>query len=243
MYRVRLLERADLAACMALKDEAGWNQTEQDWLELFERAPQGCFGIDAGGALAGTATVVCYGTDLAWIGMVLTASRFRRRGIATALVEHALAYAQARCIAWTKLDATPLGRPLYSRLGFEDECAVERWLRPGAPARTFQSESLNVDAGFARGRAGSQAAYFGPCQADSPQAARHLLEWFLNAHRGEAIFWDLLPDNAAAMDLATGYGFTRVRQLVRMARRMRCDAPPLPTDKQRIYAIAGFEWG
>ena len=243
MYSVRLLERADLAACMELKDEAGWNQTEQDWLDLFEQAPQGCFGIDVDGALAGTATVVCYETDLAWVGMVLTASRFRRRGIATALVEHALAYAEARRIAWVKLDATPMGRPLYSRLGFEDECAIERWLRPGAPARSFPSESLDIGAGFARGRAGSQAAYFGPCQAGSPQAARDLLEWFLDGHRGEAIYWDLLPHNAAAVDLACRHGFTRVRELVRMARRMRSDAPPLATDTHRTYAIAGFEWG
>jgi len=228
---------------MALKQEAGWNQTEQDWLKLFEFAPDSCFGIEIGGTLAATTTAVCYGTDLAWIGMVLTAVRFRRQGLASALMGHMLDYLARHPVDWIKLDATEIGRPVYQRFGFEDECAVERWLKPGTPATFFAAQSRDLRGSFARGRPGSQAAYFGPCNAASPQAAHELLEWFLGLHRGEAIYWDIVPANVAAVDLAHAHGFSPVRKLVRMTLRGRPGASPRPTDIERTYAIAGFEWG
>lgn len=227
---------------MTLKEEAGWNQTEEDWLKLFEFAPEGCFGIDVDGSLAATATVVCYGTELAWIGMVLTAERFRRRGLAAALMQHALDHAARRGVDWIKLDATEMGQPLYRRFGFGNECRVERWLRAGSPATPFREQSRELDRGFARGRAGAHAAYFGPCRASSAGTARDLLEWFLCLHPDEAIYWDILPDNAAAVELAQAHEFVPARRLMRMARG-RPGAAPRPTDIARTYAIAGFEWG
>jgi hypothetical protein len=40
-----------------------------------------------------------------------------------------------------KLDATPLGKPLYAKLGFVDEYEIERWIlkRPPAVSRTARS--------------------------------------------------------------------------------------------------------
>jgi GNAT superfamily N-acetyltransferase len=228
---------------MTLKEEAGWNQTEQDWVKLLERAPEGCFGVDIDGKLAATTTAVCYGAELAWIGMVLTARQFRGQGIAGALLRHAIEDLAGRGVDWIKLDATEMGRPVYQRLGFEDECVIERWSRPGTPARNFPEEQRESDGGMAGGRPGSQAAYFGPCIADSPDAARDLLEWFLALHNGEAIYWDLFPSNASAVELARADGFTPLRRLTRMARRGRPGIPARPTDVNRTYAITGFEWG
>jgi GNAT superfamily N-acetyltransferase len=228
---------------MALKEEAGWNQTEQDWLKLFESAPDSCFGIDIDGTLAATTTLVCYGSDLAWVGMVLTAARFRRQGLASALMQHALDFLARKPVDWIKLDATEMGQAVYRHFGFEIECAIERWLKPGTPATFFAEQSRELGSSFARGRHGAKAAYFGPCNAESPEAAQDLLEWFINLHPGEAIYWDILPANAAAVDLARAHGFTPVRKLVRMARRGRPGATPRPTDIEHTYAIAGFEWG
>jgi GNAT superfamily N-acetyltransferase len=228
---------------MALKEEAGWNQSEQDWLNLFDFAPQGCFGIDIAGALAATTTVVSYGTDLAWIGMVLTDARYRRQGLASALMNHSLDYLARNPVDWIKLDATEMGQPFYRRFGFEDECAIERWLKPGTPAIFFNEQSRELGDSFARGRPGSKAAYFGPCNATSPESARELLEWFVQMHPGEAIYQDIFPANMAAVHLARAQGFRPVRQLMRMALRGRRGAAPRPTDIARTYAIAGFEWG
>jgi hypothetical protein len=97
--------------------------------------------------------------------------------------------------------------------------------------------------GFAMGRAGSQAAYFGPCVSRASETARELLEWFLNRHPGEAVFWDLLPGNRQALRLAEEFGFERRRQLVRMVRRGAARSKNFPHDDSYVYAIAGFEYG
>ena len=131
MNTVRRLTSADIPAAMRLKDAVGWNQTALDWKNVLALAPEGCFGIDEGGRLAATTTGVCFGKELAWIGMVITDPNYRGRGLAKRLMEHALYHLRGRGVEWIKLDGTDMGRPLYQQLGFRDEGAIERWLRPG----------------------------------------------------------------------------------------------------------------
>jgi len=130
----RTLTGEDLPAIMTLKNAAGWNQTEQDWLNVIRLSRGGCFGIECDGTVVATTTAVCYADRLAWIGMVLTHPDYRGRGFARQLMERALDWVEAKGTAWIKLDATDMGRPLYSRLGFQDECPIERWSRPPGPA-------------------------------------------------------------------------------------------------------------
>lgn len=163
--QLRLMTPADLDFADSLRALAGWNQTRTDWLRLLAHEPQGCFIAEWDGAVAGTATTTCYGTeptirrsrrreeadlttarsirlltsaatragencDLAWIGMVLVHPDFRRRGIGAALLQRCLDYLSGRGIRCVKLDATPLGRPVYERLGFQSEWALARWEHP-----------------------------------------------------------------------------------------------------------------
>src|SRR5579862_3873502 len=92
MWSVRLLEQRHIPQALGLSEAAGWNQTAADWERLLALAPHGCFGIEMDGILAATTTAICYGQDLAWIGMVLTASEYRRRALARTLLHHALGY-------------------------------------------------------------------------------------------------------------------------------------------------------
>src|ERR1700694_4643986 len=114
---------------MRLKEAAGWNQTPGDWRNVMTLAPDGCFGMDCDGALRATATAVCYGRELAWIGMVLTDPAFRGRGLARNLMEHALDYLRGRGVGWVKLDATDMGHVLYERLGVRGGSGIERRCR------------------------------------------------------------------------------------------------------------------
>jgi len=129
---VRRLCKGDLAAAVELSALAGWNQTADDWCMLMDLAPQGCFGIESDGALVATTTLLCYGQQLAWIGMVLTKPDYRGRGFAHTLVTHALHAADSMGVKTVKLDATDQGQHLYERLGFEAEGSIERWSRPGS---------------------------------------------------------------------------------------------------------------
>src|ERR671927_1874790 len=113
---IRLLGVADLPAAMRLKESAGWNQTEADWLRLLSLEPRGCFAATAeGGRLVGTVTTTTYGGELAWVGMVLVDPSLRRRGIASRLMGAALSYLDGEGIETVKLDATPDGRHVYER--------------------------------------------------------------------------------------------------------------------------------
>ena len=97
--------------------------------------------------------------------------------------------------------------------------------------------------GYAMARAGSQAAYFGPCVSRGPEGARELLAWFLGRHPGEPVCWDLLPANTEAVRLARASGFAPLRRLVRMVRPGIPGAPPLTHNDSQVFAIAGFEYG
>ena len=128
---LRKLTTADISGALALSTEAGWNQTADDWRMLIELSPQGCIAIEVEGEVVSTATLTCYGTKLAWIGMVLTRIKYRGRGFAMRLLKECLGLADELGIESVKLDATNLGQPLYEKLGFRAEQAVERWWRAG----------------------------------------------------------------------------------------------------------------
>ena len=129
MESIRELTIGDLEALVSLSSEAGWNQSARDWGRLLELEPHGCLGIEAEGRLAATATVVAYGRELAWVGMVLTHPGFRGRGFGSAITARAVEIARARGALTVKLDATDMGKPIYERLGFRDEQPIERYQR------------------------------------------------------------------------------------------------------------------
>jgi len=268
---LRLVVREDVPAAMRLKDAAGWNQTERDWEVFLELQPDGCWGIFSSGQLAATSAFYCYGRELAWIGMVLTAPEARRRGYARRLMQHCLEELERRGVSCVKLDATDMGRSLYRALGFEDEQPVARWEGVAQPATAREASAFAYDpaldraafgacrsrllhalarfeaaakpgVGYVMGRPGTKAAYLGPCVSRSPAGARELLEWYLARHAGERVFWDLLPRNQSALALARAFGFTPVRQLTRMVLGGGHARGP-ERDDSLVYALAGFEYG
>jgi GNAT superfamily N-acetyltransferase len=128
---MRALDVGDLPAALALCRDAGWNQTIDDWKLFLKLSPTTCRAGCLDGRLAGTVTVLPYG-PFAWIGMVLVDRRSRGQGIGTALLDHALELIGADGTA--RLDATPLGRPLYERLGFSADGELTRYQCDAFPA-------------------------------------------------------------------------------------------------------------
>ena len=267
--RIRLLTAVDVPAALELSTLAEWNQTADDWHMLLHLAPNGCFAIEVNQRIVATATLLCYGNRLGWIGMVLTHPDFRHRGYAKRLFAHVLAAANALGMRTLKLDATEEGRPLYESYGFRQEQAIERWYRPaGERATTVISEfdlprMLELDgpafgadrselltnlasrgtaiangAGFALTRAGRSASYLGPCVAQESASARELIKHAVYHSTGKGWYWDLLPSNRNAVNLATELGFSPQRRLTRMFR-----GDEFRGEDDLVYAIAGFELG
>jgi predicted GNAT family N-acyltransferase len=141
---LRLLRPADLPGAVELSRLANWNQTIDDWEMLLRLDPHGCFAIEVDGQIVATATLLCYGKRLAWIGMVLTRPEYRRRGFAKRLMQTALERASDLEIESIKLDATADGQPLYEKLGFRMEQVIERWLRDGQSTNKLTQPALRA---------------------------------------------------------------------------------------------------
>ncbi len=124
---LRKMTPADFSFADSLRALAGWNQTIEDWKRLLALSPDGCFIAQWNGTPAGTATTICYGQDLAWIGMVLVQPDFRGRGIGRALLTCCLDHLRSGESECIKLDATLQGKLLYERLGFQKEWHLTRW--------------------------------------------------------------------------------------------------------------------
>jgi ribosomal protein S18 acetylase RimI-like enzyme len=122
---------------MRLKEQAGWNQTEADWRRCLQLQPDGCFVAEREGVAVGTVTTCIFG-PIAWIAMVLVDAAVRGQGIGRTLLDRALAFLDGRGVSTVRLDATPLGRPLYEKRGFVEEYTLTRFegVAPlvGAPA-------------------------------------------------------------------------------------------------------------
>jgi GNAT superfamily N-acetyltransferase len=154
--RLRLMTSDDIPFADSLRTIAGWNQTQKDWQRFLDHEPEGCFIAESDGTPAGTATTTSYGTDVAWIGMVLVHPDSRRHGIGRALLERCLEYLQQRGVRCIKLDATPTGKKLYDTLGFLDEWTLTRWETGGLPAKEVSPISQaqiwrNIDTNLVEG--------------------------------------------------------------------------------------------
>lgn len=135
-FALRPLHPADVPDGMRLKHLAGWNQTEQDWAMLLAAGGDGCLAMVHQGRVVGTVTTTPYGAT-AWIGMVLVDPAHRGMGLATRLMEGAMAHLAH--VPSVRLDATDAGRLVYARMGFRDACTLSRLVCPAVPHQATAS--------------------------------------------------------------------------------------------------------
>lgn len=131
------MQEADASAGVALSDEAGWDQTAEDW-SLMIRLGSAFAVAGSEGRLVATALALPYPPAFGWVSMVLVHGPYRRRGLATRLLKRSISELRDRDLV-PFLDATPDGRPVYERLGFRPIEALTRWRGPGGgrAASTF----------------------------------------------------------------------------------------------------------
>jgi GNAT superfamily N-acetyltransferase len=268
MPTLRRLTILDIPSAVNLSTLAGWNQTVADWNTLLRLQPDGCLGVECEGVVVATTTLICYGDQLAWLGMVLTHPSHRKQGFARRLVASAIRMAEQQRIRSVKLDATDLGLPLYESLGFRKEQLIERWrlpagvggvLRSGASTGTPDYELDREAFGADRRRLlemlaesmAPQIASDGFALARPGVGASYLGPCVARSPEsarfliegcllmhGAEWFWDLFPANIAAAAIAKDLGFRRTRTLTRMVKGQETEGC-----EQMIYAAGGFELG
>ena len=124
--RLRVMTGRDIPAGLRLNTLAGWNQTAVDWHRFLDLSPDGCFVMEHDTKVVGTATTISYEKRFAWIAMVLVDPEYRKQGIGTQLLTKTVEYLDQCDMPTMKLDATPLGKPLYEKMGFVSEFEIER---------------------------------------------------------------------------------------------------------------------
>jgi GNAT superfamily N-acetyltransferase len=123
---------AHVQAALALSQEAGWNQTREDWTLMLAMGK--AIGMSTpGGKLVASALTLPHGKVFGWISMVLVTRKWRNRGLATQLLQRAVGLLEDDGLI-PVLDATPAGEHVYRRLGFVPHFPIRRWQTDAAPA-------------------------------------------------------------------------------------------------------------
>jgi ribosomal protein S18 acetylase RimI-like enzyme len=114
----------DIDAGLRLCRASGWNQLEAEWRCFLESSPQGCRVAVCDDRVVGTVATLNYEGKFAWISMLLVDPQWRGRGIGTRLLEEARQILAG--VETVRLDATPAGKLVYDKAGFQDEYPVVR---------------------------------------------------------------------------------------------------------------------
>lgn len=164
--KIRAMQKRDIEQAMRLKNSEGWNQTEQDWEILLRLSPKTCLVAVSDREVIGTVTAVNYSNELAWIGMMLVNKKYRRRGIGSLLLKDNIKRLKGCRII--KLDATPVGRNVYIKLGFEDEYTISRMTISPLPEQqiTYSGKATPLGAHDIRTIADLDKAVFGADRTD-----------------------------------------------------------------------------
>ncbi|WP_417850432.1 GNAT family N-acetyltransferase [Thalassoglobus sp.] len=247
-FTIREMTEADVPFGLSLGEMSGWNQVPADWLRIYRYEPQGCFVGMMNEAPVATISTTTYGTDLAWIGMMLVHPDFRRQGIATALMKHVIAWLEERGTECIKLDATPAGATVYEQLGFKREWDFHRYEKPGDVGTVENVEGLEdfqVEQFDKKAFGVDRSEWLSRLAADSKVVSQQngygmlrpgrlatylgpviaetpdLAEDLIHqliSEQHKTIFWDAPGPNTDAVELTKRFGFQPVRPLIRMWR-------------------------
>lgn len=114
---------------------------------------------------------------------------------------------------------------------------LQRYLRKGRFSFAFGNPGN--PRGFVLGRQGSNAYQLGPLVSETPEVARSLMHAALVATAGTPVITDIPVGNPGSTTLVESFGFERKRVLNRMYR----GGNPYPGQPERIFCLAGFEFG
>ncbi len=146
---LRSLTPTDLPQLKELVEQAGWNQTDADLTRFVTMAGQDFIVAEVDGRVVGTTAALPLSEkkDVAWIAMVLVDEAARGQGIGRAMMQEAIRRLDAAGVPSIRLDATPLGQPLYEKLGFVAEFELVRYrgTLPQLSEHTMSRETSPAD--------------------------------------------------------------------------------------------------
>jgi ribosomal protein S18 acetylase RimI-like enzyme len=116
-FQLRPMTAADVDAAVALALAQGWRNRSL-FYEFVLRVPTAQTLVAAAdGRLVATGLATVNG-PVGWLGAIVVAGEFRRRGIGRAMTEELMRRLRAAGCETLSLEATDAGRPMYERMGF-----------------------------------------------------------------------------------------------------------------------------
>ena len=126
MNGIAIVRATDPDALFELAGTVGWNQTRRDCREmLLAPGATGVFAVCDGRVIGSAAAMVYEGNRIGYINMVIVREPFRRRGIATRMLEKLMEMLH-RCRT-LRLYATPAGSHVYGKLGFRTYATLHKF--------------------------------------------------------------------------------------------------------------------
>lgn len=148
---MRTAAASDIAAITALRASVGWSAHEWAMRAAMQPPDARCLLVIAGDdRIVGVGSGISYGA-LGFVGNMVVDEEHRGRGVGSAVLEAVIDFLDARGCRRLELFATPAGRPLYARHGFEltDPSAVVTVPRDAVPATDAAvhiAEATDLDA-------------------------------------------------------------------------------------------------
>ena len=136
--QIRKMRLQDIPHLMRLKNEEGWNQTEEDWQFLIQGDQNINLVLEYESKVIGSITGLNYFNQLVWIGMMLIDKNFRGNGLSKLLL-NTIINRSKHCKS-IKLDATPAGLPVYKTLGFWAEAKLLRCVNTKVKQQKFSAQ-------------------------------------------------------------------------------------------------------
>jgi ribosomal protein S18 acetylase RimI-like enzyme len=142
MTEIRYFGPDDLDFAEMQKEREGWAASRDQFNIYLELDPDGCFVAMSDDQPVGMVTATSFGRS-GWIGNLIVEPDFRNRGIGRSLMERAIESLCGKGAKTIRLEADPLGVPLYRKLDFVDEFESCRLRLPESKNRPrFDAEAV-----------------------------------------------------------------------------------------------------
>ena len=120
MFQVRTMRTNDFLFATKLANTMNWNMAVEDFEFMVLLEPNGCFVALDGVKRVGIASCIRFGS-VGWFGDLIVKEEYRKRGVGSLLVRHALEYLISQGAKTVGLYAYPDLVGFYANLGFRSE--------------------------------------------------------------------------------------------------------------------------
>jgi len=129
--KIRCMLPSDFDFAARLSNIENWDNSTDDFRRILRIQPGGAFVATEKKRRVGIVTAISYGR-LGWIGNVVVSKRYRKLGIGSWLVKHAILYLRKKGARTIGLFSYKRNLPFYQRLGFKRDASYLRLVGKGS---------------------------------------------------------------------------------------------------------------